>query len=78
MNEETFAIFYIKDGQYYPVAMTQEQNNMIQLTLKALFAPKVTIIDQPFGSVVNLAQKKTSQDGNPASQQHIKNNLKSE
>lgn len=64
MNE-SFAIFYIKNGQYYPVALTAEQNTMVQMMIGGALKNKVTIIDEPFGRVVNYAEKKTSQDSNP-------------
>ncbi|KAF1303702.1 hypothetical protein [Enterococcus sp. JM9B] len=61
MNE-TFAVMYIINGQYYPIALTAEQQMMIQTFLKGLFAStgngKLNLIDQPFGNAINLVAKK--------------------
>lgn len=59
MNE-SFAVFYIRNEQYYPVALTAEQNTMVQMMVGGILKNKVTIIDEPFGKVVNHAQKKTN------------------
>lgn len=60
----TFAILYIKDKQFYPVAMTSEQHLMAQTFIKSLFSTtgtgKVVLIDKPFGEVENLVQKNTT------------------
>ncbi|CRH18869.1 hypothetical protein [Carnobacterium maltaromaticum] len=61
MNE-SFAVLFVRDNQYYPIALTEEQNIMLQMSVKALLQNKVTLIDQPFGRVVNLAEK-LSKDG---------------
>ena len=56
MNE-SFAVLFVRDNQYYPIALTEAQNIMLQMSVKALLQNKVTLIDQPFGQVVNLAEK---------------------
>lgn len=56
MNE-SFAVLFVRDNQYYPILLTEEQNIMLQMSVKALLQNKVTLIDQPFGRVVNLADK---------------------
>ncbi|MFS7423706.1 hypothetical protein AB6878_12915 [Carnobacterium maltaromaticum] len=61
MNE-SFAVLFVRDNQYYPIALTEEQNIMLQMSVKALLQNKVTLIDQPFGRVVNLAEN-LSKDG---------------
>lgn len=61
MNE-SFAVLFVRDNQYYPILLTEEQNIMLQMSIKALLQNKVTLIDQPFGRVVNLAEK-LSKDG---------------
>lgn len=53
-----FAIFYIKNEQYYPVALTSEENTLIQMMIGGALKNKVTIIDKPFGRVTNYAEKK--------------------
>lgn len=59
---ETFAVMYVRNNQYYPIALTAEQQMMIQTFLKGLFAStgngKLNLIDQPFGNAINLVAKK--------------------
>ena len=59
---ETFAVMYIRDDQYYPVALSEEQLIMIQTFMKSLFATtgnrKLNLINQPFGKATNLVTKK--------------------
>lgn len=59
---ENFAIMYIRNNQFYPIALTEEQHLMIQTFAKSLFATtgnkKLILVDQPFGSAVNLSTKK--------------------
>jgi hypothetical protein len=52
------ALMYIKNGVLYPVALTQEQYDILQFTAK-LFEP-LKIIDQPQGKAVNLLDEKKS------------------
>jgi hypothetical protein len=51
------ALMYIKDGILYPVALTQEQYDILQFTAR-LFEP-LKIIDKPQGKAVNLLNKKS-------------------
>lgn len=46
-------LMYVKDGTLYPVALSEEQQYMLQLTVK-LFSPLTIVQDQPQGSAVNL------------------------
>lgn len=59
---ENFAIMFIRNNQYYPIALTEEQHLMIQTFAKSLFAStgnkKLILVDQPFGTAANLATKK--------------------
>lgn len=61
MNE-TFAVMYVKNNQFYPIALTEEQNVLIQMFLKGAFATtgngKLNVINQPFGEVTNLIDVK--------------------
>lgn len=66
MNE-TFAVFFVMNEQFYPIALTKEQDTMLQMTIKAVLGNHATIIDKPFGQVTNLVdEKKTNEDGNPS------------
>lgn len=50
-NGDVF-LMYIKDGQAYPVALTQEQYDMLQFTAR-LFEP-LKVINKPMGEVYNM------------------------
>ncbi|WP_202916178.1 hypothetical protein [Paenibacillus mesophilus] len=49
-------LFYCKDGILYPVALTAEQHQILETTVKLLFAP-LTIVNKPQGEAVNLLGK---------------------
>lgn len=59
---ETFAVMYVRNNQYYPIALTADQQMMIQTFMNSLFATtgngKLNLIDQPFGNATNLVTKK--------------------
>ena len=61
MNE-TFAVMYVKNNQFYPIVLTEEQNVLIQMLLKGTFATtgngKLNVINQPFGEAINLLDVK--------------------
>jgi hypothetical protein len=54
--KDGIALMYIKDGVMYPVALTQEQYDILQFTAR-LFEP-ITVINKPQGEAVNLLDKK--------------------
>jgi hypothetical protein len=56
--EDGVALMYIKDGVLYPLALTQEQYDILQFTAR-LFEP-LKIINQPQGKAINLLDKKKS------------------
>lgn len=53
------ALMYIKDGVLYPVVLTEEQNEILQITAR-LFNPLKVMLDQPQGKAVNLLDKEVS------------------
>ena len=61
MNE-TFAVMYVMNNQLYPVALTEEQNTLIQMLLEGAFKTtgngRLNVIDKPLGEVVNLIDEK--------------------
>lgn len=61
MNE-TFAVMYVMNNQLYPVALTEEQNTLIQTFLESAFKTtgngRLNVIDKPLGKVVNLIDEK--------------------
>jgi hypothetical protein len=51
------ALLYINDGILYPVALTEEQNDTLQFTVR-LLGPLSVVMDQPQGTAINLIKKK--------------------
>jgi len=49
-------LFYCKDGVLYPIALTDEQNSMLQFTAK-LFEP-LKVVNIPQGPAINLTDKR--------------------
>ena len=56
VKEGSFVIFYVKDKQLYPVALSSEENKMLQLVVKGVLQNKVTLFDEPQGEVKNWAK----------------------
>ncbi|WP_176542227.1 hypothetical protein [Bacillus sp. AFS075034] len=50
-------LMYCKDGVLYPVALTNEQNEMLQMT-SMLFQPLKVVFDKPQGQAINLLEDK--------------------
>ena len=61
MNK-TFAVMYVMNNQLYPVALTEEQNTLIQMLLEGAFKTtgngRLNVIDKPLGEVINLIDEK--------------------
>ena len=51
--EDGLILMYVKDEVVYPVAMTREQFEMLQLIGKT-FEPIRVVIDKPQGKAINL------------------------
>ena len=49
-------LFYCIDGILYPVALTEEQQQTFEFTVR-LLAPLKVIFDKPQGKAVNLIRK---------------------
>lgn len=63
MDNEGFALIYVKDGVAYPVTLTVEQNEMLQSTLVAFEQLIHVEFDAPLGVIVTLAERDASTDG---------------
>jgi hypothetical protein len=50
-------LMYMKDNVLYPVAMSEEQWTMLQMTAN-IFAPLKVVFDKPQGKAVNLMPDK--------------------
>lgn len=46
-------LFYCKDETLYPIGLTEEQHELLQITAR-LFAPLKVAFERPQGKVVNL------------------------
>ncbi|MEB8649336.1 hypothetical protein P4G96_10565 [Bacillus cereus] len=53
-------LMYCKDGVLYPVALTNEQNEILQFTSQ-LFSPLKVILDKPQGQAINLLEGKQNE-----------------
>ncbi|WP_180235729.1 hypothetical protein [Bacillus toyonensis] len=51
--EDGVVLMYCKDGVLYPVALTNEQNEMLQMSAM-LFQPLKVVFDKPQGQAINL------------------------
>lgn len=50
-------LMYCKDGVLYPVALTNEQNEMLQFS-SMMFQPLKVVFDKPQGRAINLMEGK--------------------
>ncbi|MEB9422715.1 hypothetical protein P4I85_15095 [Bacillus cereus] len=48
-------LMYCKDGVLYPVALTNEQNEMLQMSAM-MFQPLKVVFDKPQGQAINLME----------------------
>lgn len=51
--KDGIVIMYCKDGTLYPVALTEEQDAMIQLIVPSTLGT-VTVVDLPQGKAINM------------------------
>lgn len=49
-------LMYMQGGIIYPVALSEEENNIIQMTA-SLISPLTVVFDQPQGKAVNLTSR---------------------
>ncbi|WP_180233365.1 hypothetical protein [Bacillus thuringiensis] len=52
-------LMYCNDGVLYPVALTNEQNKMLQFS-SMLFQPLKVVFDKPQGKASNLIEEKSN------------------
>lgn len=55
--ENKVVLMYVLNGQLCPVALTPEQDTILQMTA-GLFSPITVIKDQPLGKAIDLIQEK--------------------
>jgi len=49
-----FVLFYVKDENVYPIALTKEQMQMLDIVIPTALGSKVNIVDMPMATVKNL------------------------
>ncbi len=54
--KDGIVLFYCKDDILYPVALTAEQQQILEMT-SSLFSPLKVVQDRPQGKAVNLMEK---------------------
>lgn len=47
-------LMYVKDGEVYPVVITEEQYEMVQLMGSAILGGEIKLVNKPQGKAVNL------------------------
>ena len=56
--QDGLILMYVKDDTVYPVAITQEQYDMLQIVVPgAVLDGKINLIDKPQGQAINLIEK---------------------
>jgi len=55
LMKDGLILMYVKDGVIYPVAMSNDEYDMLQIVGSAIFEDKkINIINKPQGTAVNL------------------------
>lgn len=57
-----FIIMYLKDGQLYPVAMSQENIDSLQFMMPIIFNGKITVINSPQASAKLMTGKEFKEE----------------
>jgi len=57
MNNGDFVIFYIRNKQLYPVALSNDEYQMLQMTIPSILGKDIKLIDRPQGEVINLKEE---------------------
>jgi len=57
IKDGDFIIFYVKDGQLYPVALSEEEHRTLQMMIPASIDSPIKVIDNPQGEVLNLKKR---------------------
>ncbi len=57
MNNGDFVIFYIRKNQLYPVALSKDEHEMLQITIPSILGNDIKLIDRPQGEVINLKEE---------------------
>lgn len=58
MYDDGLILMYVKNGTIYPVAMTQEQWDLLRIIVPiAILDGKINLIDKPQGQAVNMLEE---------------------
>jgi hypothetical protein len=60
-TKDGLALFYIRDKTVYPVALTQEQVDMLDLVLAAALRTIKVVENKPVGKATNLINKEVTE-----------------
>ena len=57
MKDGEFVIFFVKDVQLYPVALSKDEHRILQMMIPASIDSPIRVLDEPQGEVLNLKNK---------------------
>ncbi|MCW6059747.1 hypothetical protein LAV35_03755 [Clostridium sporogenes] len=57
-KKDGLALVYAKDGIVYPIALNEEQLEILNITL-GMSLKEIKLINKPIGKVINLIEKDT-------------------
>jgi hypothetical protein len=57
-KKDGLALVYAKDGIVYPIALNEEQLEILDITL-GMSLKEIKLINKPIGKVINLIEKDT-------------------
>ncbi|NFM72479.1 hypothetical protein FDB95_12940 [Clostridium botulinum] len=57
-KKDGLALVYVKNGEVYPIALNEEQLEILDITL-GISLKEIKLINKPIGKVINLIEKDT-------------------
>jgi hypothetical protein len=54
IKDGDFVIFFVKEGQLYPVGLSKEEHQILQMMIPASINSPIKVLDKPQGEVLNL------------------------
>ena len=57
VKDGEFVIFFVKDGQLYPVALSKDEHRILQMMIPASINSPIRVLDESQGEVLNLKNK---------------------
>lgn len=59
--EDGAYLVYIRDGVAYPVALTEDQHEMLQISVAIIATPLTVLLKHPLGQAENIVAKLKSE-----------------